>query len=91
MQAFYCSSVSVKEGTATKRPMKRKSRLPKKRLKLAPLVPQTETVYAKPVQGISTQDVFEQPTTQVQPKKIELKLPELVNTKEGETGWQFIK
>lgn len=55
------------------------------------MVPQTETVYAKPVQGISTQDVFEQPTTQVQPKKIELKLPELVNTKEGETGWQFIK
>lgn len=78
-------SVSVKEGTATKRPMKRKSRLPRKRLKIAPLVPQTETVYAKPVQGISTQDVFEQPTTQVQSKKIELKLPELVNTKEGET------
>lgn len=81
----------MKDGTATKRPMKRKSRLPKKSLKLAPLMPHSEIVYAKPVQGISTKDVFEQQTTQVQHKKIELKLPELVNSKEGETGWQFIK
>lgn len=54
-------------------------------------MPLSEIVYAKPVQGLSTQDVFEQQTTQVQHKKIELKLPELVNSKEGETGWQFIK
>lgn len=54
-------------------------------------MPHSEIAYAKPVQGISTKDVFEQQTTQVQHKKIELKLPELVNSKEGETGWQFIK
>ncbi|XP_062567092.1 RNA-binding region-containing protein 3-like [Saccostrea cucullata] len=69
---------NVKEKIAVKRPLKRKSRLPKKKLKLAPLVAPSETPPVRPTQVIHAQEVFEQPTSQVQSKKIELRLPEAV-------------
>ncbi|XP_056012759.1 RNA-binding region-containing protein 3-like [Ostrea edulis] len=75
---------TIKEKIATKRPMRRKSRLPRKKPKLAPLVPQTEIIPAKPAQILSTKEVFEQTTTQVPHKKIELILPETVLSKDDE-------
>jgi hypothetical protein len=66
--------------------VRRKPRLPRKKPKLAPLIPQTEIISVKPAQILSTQEMFEQPKTQVQNKKIELKLPETVLNKEDEKG-----
>ncbi|XP_078323610.1 RNA-binding region-containing protein 3-like isoform X2 [Crassostrea virginica] len=78
---------NVSKEIATKRPIRRKARLPKKRLKLAPFVPPPVQIPAKPEQLLSTQDVFEQPTTQVQQKKIELRLPDLpvTNPRDGDS------
>lgn len=86
-----CRTGNVSKEIATKRPIRRKARLPKKRLKLAPFVPPPVQIPAKPEQLLSTQDVFEQPTTQVQQKKIELRLPDLpvTNPRDGDSGKQF--
>ena len=86
-----CRTGNVSKEIATKRPIRRKARLPKKRLKLAPFVPPPVQIPAKPEQLLSTQDVFEQPTTQVQQKKIELRLPDLpvTNPRDGDSGKLF--